>query len=376
MRQHDPHNQKHSHMITTLAQATPAWFTAVLRTNGVLEHGAIVAVDQRTNAAFNSTVAHCAVQYDGAPAHVPHSLLLKLNHDHAGANEITLYTLIASEQMTLPMLPPCYAAVYDHHSGDSYCLLADVSATHAPPVKREQLLNGNGVPADAQLDQVIDALAHFHAAWWNHPLLGTDSNLLQVRPWFRDAQHFARHRERREREWVQFQSTVGAWFPADLHTLYATTLARLPRLWERVLAQRITTLQHITLAHGDCYLTQFLCARNGRDAAYLIDFGDTTANFGAFDLVYLMATFWTTAQRHAEQREDRLLRRYYATLQTHGIMGYSYADLLLDYRAMLALMIFDPVWNQTGGSSPRYWWPKMQCLVAAFRDWNCAELVR
>jgi hypothetical protein len=89
-----------------------------------------------------------------------------------------------------------------------------------------------------------------------------------------------------------------------------------------------------------------------------------------------MATFWTTAQRHAQQREERLLQRYHAALQTHGVTGYRYADLMLDYRAMLALMIYDPIWNQTGGSPPRYWWPKMQCVVGAFRDWNCAELVR
>lgn len=42
-------------MITTLAQATPAWFTTVLSTNRVLPHGAIAAVDQRVNACVTLT---------------------------------------------------------------------------------------------------------------------------------------------------------------------------------------------------------------------------------------------------------------------------------------------------------------------------------
>jgi hypothetical protein len=107
----------------------------------------------------------------------------------------------------------------------------------------------------------------------------------------------------------------------------------------------------------------------------MVDFQDVSANIGAYDLVYMLATFWTHAQRHEEGLEERLLRRYHNGLLTHGVRDYSWDDLLDDYRLMLALMIFDPIWNQTSGSDEAYWWPKLQCLTSAYRDWHCADLM-
>ena len=34
-----------------------------------------------------------------------------------------------------------------------------------------------------------------------------------------------------------------------------------------------------------------------------------------------------------------------------------------------------PLQDRFGGAGKDYWWPKMQCLVAAFREWQCAELL-
>jgi hypothetical protein len=130
------------------------------------------------------------------------------------------------------------------------------------------------------------------------------------------------------------------------------------------------------MSNGDCYLSQFLCPKeSAAGQTYLIDFQDVSANIGAYDLVYMFATFWTPAQRREGRREDRLLRRYYAELCANGVQGYSWDDLLTDYRLMLAFIIFDPIWNQTSGSPRSYWWPKLKCLVGAFRDLGCADLL-
>jgi hypothetical protein len=42
--------------------------------------------------------------------------------------------------------------------------------------------------------------------------------------------------------------------------------------------------------------------------------------------------------------------------------------MLTDYRVMLALMIFDPVWDVTNGSREGYWWPTLPCLTGAYFD--------
>ena len=70
--------------------------------------------------------------------------------------------------------------------------------------------------------------------------------------------------------------------------------------------------------------------------------------------------------------EEPVLRRYQRELNRHGI-PYSWEMLCEDYRLSLSYMLFDTVWNATAGSSPDYWKPKLQCLVAAYQDWQCAE---
>lgn len=89
----------------------------------------------------------------------------------------------------------------------------------------------------------------------------------------------------------------------------------------------------VTLSHGDCYFIQFLCPRQaGSGATYLIDFDSVSTNLPAYDLVYMFATFWTSEQRLAGERETQLLRRYHAGLTTYGVRGYSWSDLQQDYR--------------------------------------------
>lgn len=34
-----------------------------------------------------------------------------------------------------------------------------------------------------------------------------------------------------------------------------------------------------------------------------------------------------------------------------------------------------PLQDATDGAGTDYWWPKMQCLVDAFREWQCDALL-
>ena len=366
-------------MITAVEQATPVWLTAVLQRAGILSQGAVTSVSLSSNAAFNSSIAHLEVVYsaDASPAAATR-LLLKLNHKTDGEFEVAFYQMVMPLALDLPMLVRCYAAEYFPSSGDSYILLQDVSSTHiATPLLRQQILNGEGVPPQVYLERIIDALAQFHAYWWQHPQLNQTAEVTQVKWWFRDAAHYARHVQKRQTEFSRFVESVGAEIPAKTHQLYSEVLARLPQLWERYLEPRVTNLINLTVTNGDCYFNQFLCPRSldfTDSQTYLVDFQDASVSLGAFDLVYLLAAFWTPTQRYEQQREENLLRRYLQVLQIHGVTGYDWEALLADYKLMLTLVIFVPVWDHTNGSDKNYWWPKMQCLTGAFQDLNCREL--
>ena len=92
--------------------------------------------------------------------------------------------------------------------------------------------------------------------------------------------------------------------------------------------------------------------------------------------VNLLATFWTSAQRHEAQRETTLLRRYHDVLRLHGVQHYAWEDLQVDYRVAVTEWLFQPAQDRADGAGKDYWWPKLQCLAAAFQDLQCADLLQ
>lgn len=367
-------------VIRTADEVTPAWLTDTLRAAGALPAGAVIGLTVAGNPAFNSAITNPILTYsDDAPAAAPRRLLLKRNLDaewarRAGAREVAFYRFVAPSADELPMIVRCYSAAHDEATGDSHLLLRDLSATHAPPLTRDQILAGESVPALQHQHAVIDALARFHAFWWEHAALG--SGVAAVNEWCRDADHYGRYVEQLHGQWDRFIAAEGDWFPSDLRTLYEQALSALPLLWRRSIAPRIGSLHNMTVAHGDSYFSNWLCPRAGSTGdACLVDFQSVGTDFGACDLVNMLATFWTPGQRRDGGREEAALRRYHETLRAAGVTGYTWHDLLADYRFALMDWIFVPVWDQTNGSSRSYWWPKLRNLTAAYQAWRCADLV-
>ncbi|HYN89864.1 MAG TPA: oxidoreductase family protein [Ardenticatenaceae bacterium] len=355
--------------------------TVVLRRAGVLPKGEVLAIREQANAAFNSRTIHFEVSYSAsAPSTAPRHLLLKRNLAaawavRAGAREVAFYQMIARLPERLPMIVPCYDAVYDAESGNSHVLLQDLSATHRAPLTRDQqMIVGENVPAGVYLDAVVDTLARFHAYWWEHAWLGTGVAELAV--WCRDEAHYQHEIQRRAGTLASLLADESAWFPEHLRRLIEHTLARLPRLWERYLERRVASLRNMTLIHNDAYFANFLCPIDpASGGTYLIDWQGPAAGRGAQDLVNLCATFWTPAQRRAGQREVNVLRRYHEVLRAQGVSGYTWEELLVDYRLEVIEWLFQPLRDRADGAGEDYWWPKLQCLAAAFQDLECAELL-
>ncbi|CAN5565792.1 phosphotransferase [soil metagenome] len=365
---------------------TPGWLTDVLQQAGVLQHGAVTKIEQQTSDAFNSQLAFLHLDYSAdarstdVGSTLPTRMVLKRNVAsdwgvEAGVEEVKFYKLVATLSDHPPVMPHCYAAGFDEASGNSYLLLQDLSASHAPPVTRNQQINlVDAMPAPAHLESVIDTLAQFHAYWWQHLQLASER--LSVGYWSRNAERFGLYLQRRQRSWDSLIAGEGDWLPADIRSLYEQMLTRLPAHWEHYLEPRFRTQTHLTVIHGDAYFSNFLCPKQGQaGATYWLDWQSPAVDLAGYDLVNLMATFWTPAQRHGAGREQKLLEQYYNTLCAHGVTGYTWEDLLTDYRSGLICWLLMPVQDRYGGAGKTYWWPKMQCLVAAFRDWQCEALL-
>jgi hypothetical protein len=366
-------------IIASPTDITPDTLTAVLRESGALPRGEVVAVEVHANDAFNSTISHLTLTYsDDVLGDAPMRVLLKRNIDtawavRANAAEVAFYQLIATLGDDLPMLLRAYAAAHDPVSGKSHLLLPDLSETHETPVERARVLALDGVPDDAQLDGIVDAIAAFHAYWWDHPALGQPA--LPPSGLYGNKVAYEGFLASTASDWAAFSVAEDNDIPGDLRALYEAALPHLPALWDRYLAGRVPARRHVTLCHGDCYFAAFLCPRESGSRTYIIDWQGPFVDLAARDLNYLFANFWTSAQRQENGREVRLLRRYHGALLAHGVEGYEWDDLVADYRLMLIIRIFLPIWDAVNRSPRAYWWPKLRCLTDAYRDWRCEELL-
>src|SRR5215204_4570766 len=92
----------------TVDEVTPEWLTEVLRREGALSTGRVVAFEEEPNAAFNSHTRYLIPIYEGADKTVaPACLLLKCTlpaawAQRAGACEVAFYEMVNS----LPDHPP------------------------------------------------------------------------------------------------------------------------------------------------------------------------------------------------------------------------------------------------------------------------------
>lgn len=362
-------------------EPTPIWLTAVLRQAGILSAGEVVAVEHRVTSAFNSSTCFLRVRYSSeAPSSAPKRLVLKRNLPDAwaiaaGIDEVRFYHLVAALGDHPSILPPCYAAAYEASSGNSYILLEDLSATHAPPVTREEQIRvDRGVPSAHHQWAVVETLASLHAYWWEHAYL--NSGVMEAGFWSRDEERFNQYLVKRKAAWKKLMATESSWFPVALRALFDRLFAQLPGFWKTHLAPRFQSYKHVTLIHGDAYFANFLCPKDaGAEATYLLDWQSPSFDLAAYDLVNLLATFWTRTQRKAQNREATLLRHYYTGLLSGGVQGYRWEELLADYRVGLIFWVLMPIQDGADGAAKEYWWPKLCCLLDAFEDWNCANLL-
>lgn len=361
------------------------WLTAVLWASGSLTSGRVLAVASDATGAFNSAAAHLRLTYsEDAPESAPRAVFLKRSLPapwavRAGVAEVAFYRQIAAlpdAAARLPMIVPCFAAGYDPERETSYVLLQDVSQTHHAPLTRDQILTaGQNIPRPRDLDRVVTTLARFHAFWWEHPMLALDPGETGIAAVERA--DFDAMMARRSAAWERVLAREGDTLPAEMCRLVERVLAGLPTLWECHWGPRSSERRQVTVTHGDAYFANFLVPRDPESDAptYLIDWQSPETNVGAEDLVNMLATFWTSPQRREGGREERVLRRYHETLLAHGVSGYTWDELLRDYRLALIDWLLVPVQDAGDGSRRNYWWPKLKCLAAAYEDWRCDELL-
>ena len=339
--------------------------TRVLRASGDLPAGEVTALESRPTPAFNSEVSRLKVTYsDAAPAEAPRELVLKVSlkkdwAKRAGAVEVSFYK--QARKRDLPMIAHCYLAYQDSQTGRSVLILADLGETHEAPVTRRALIDGHGVPTSARLKAAVDSLADFHHAWRGRASLRTG---LPEAFWLQGPTAFGRFADACRKELNTFRRTAGDHVTDADWAACETIVDSLRPVWGRWLTKRAGRVSHLVLAHGDCYLSNWLVPRpEASGSPTLIDFQQAHVDTPGEDLAFMLGTFWTESQRATHELAS--LRRYHSRLDAPG---YSLEALLEDYRWGLVRMLARTVWDHHNGSPEAYWRPKLRRVLAALRD--------
>lgn len=348
--------------LTTAAEATPAWLTAVLRRSGALPFGTVAAVEvTRTHhEQLHSASAFLALTYTDAPPDAPQALFLKLPRQpdapgplSTGAREVKLYQAAASMPRRMPLIP-CYDAVYDQATRRYHLLLADLSATHDQPAWHLSV-------GDAYITRTVDCLAQLHAAWWQHPALAA---IAGTPPAETERSEAAKHLRA---AFSAFAEASGAALSPAGRTSYERMLAALPTPWQT------KQLQRQTLVHGDAHFWNLLYPRDpASENTVIIDWQTYHSGRGVDDLAY---TLVLRDPQRTPANEHALVARYHAALVRNGIADYSWATCWLDYRQAAADMLLYPLGWYAGGLPYDFWHMFVARALAAFDDLGCATLL-
>lgn len=319
---------------TTPDDLTAAWLTAALRAGGAI--GADVTVTSAAHevlgqgAGFIGQIVRITPAYDRPAPDAPATLIAKMPALDPGARELAgLYGLYEREYRFYRELAHeitfrtarCYFSAGDAEKVEYVLLLEDLGATGRA---------GDQVQGCTS-DEAHIALRHLalhHARWWGperldqvpHLDFGVDlvnGAMTQSYP----------------QAWERAIELFGTHMPPEIRAV-------LPGL-----GPRITTLMEpfrdaatATMAHGDYRLDNMFFGNPGSGYELaVLDWQSPNRAWGAYDIAYFLYGNVDTATRRAHEMD--WLREYHRTLVENGVTGYTFEQLLRDYRSSLLVSL-------------------------------------
>jgi len=345
------------------AAASAEHLDAALRRSGVIGSARVrdVAVVSSLKKLRSHTL-RLSLGYEGQAADAPSSTILKMGHldsagrsTYANAREIAFYRDIA-QAGSAGLVPRCFEIVEATDTSAWHLLLEDLTDSHF--IATEWPLP----PTFAECESIVQALARFHAAWWDSPRLGA------LRGGWPALDDLVRNVHGFEERLVQFTGRFGeGLMPPDRRDLYRRLLDQAPRLLGRYNSHR-----HLTVVHGDAHSWNFFLPR-GSGGVRLIDWEAWTIDTASDDLAYMMAMLWYPDRRR--RIESRLLDRYHAELVAQGVTDYDRGMLDDDYRQSVLWLIMRPVLQAAFNIPPRVWWNNLERIMLAVDDLRCRDLL-
>ncbi len=349
---------------------TADWLTDALRSSGVITTSSATSIDAGDTSAghgFTGRIARLTVTYDSHEKDAPGSIIAKFpSYDPAiraavtdsamsYEREISCYeNLLGNVALSTPRR---YYSAYDPGSGECIILLQDLAPA--------RFGDNVGNPPREDIESAMQAIAAFHAEFWESPRLAEMD-------WLPEYAQDADVRQRAFRQAIgPFLSTWGRYLrPSTINLInhLGDSLARIRRRLSR---------PPRTVLHGDYRLDNLAFDGTGRGPA-VIDWQAASKGHSVADMAYFIVYCIDPNERRA--LESELLKLYHSVLVEHGVRGYDYDSCIEDYRLSIAANMLRTV--RVGGTFD-YSGDRAQALLrtilhrveTALADHKVAELI-
>jgi aminoglycoside/choline kinase family phosphotransferase len=311
---------------TTPEELSADWLTLALRQGNAIGKALVRSFQVAPLAeskGFYGQLKRVTLEYDREEAGAPRSLIAKFSSATQAMRqqaipsyqrEVHFYRHLA-QQTKLPT-PNCYYADINSETGEHVLLLQDLA-----PAQSGSRIEGCSIE-HAKL--AVHHIASFHATWWQSPLLEQLEWIPREVTPDRSSLH-----EEYQRWWSLFYEQVKDRLPDSLKVIGE-------RLGEQraMLRQQLFGSSPQTLIHRDFQADNLIFGtQKGGVPFAVVDWQFLSRGRGIWDVAYFLSESMLPADRRAIEGE--LLASYHQSLLDQGVEGYSFEQLLYDYRLSL-----------------------------------------
>lgn len=365
-------------IVRSIEQVTPDWFTTALSRSGALVEGSVTDVEVEILERELSTIARLELRYAaGSAGELPPRLLLKLVDTDPESQrpqgggfdtvkvpaEVNYYVRDYVGVDRAPVLR-CYDAAYSIESGRYHILMLDCSTTHATARNRTPTLEYGLALAES--------LAVLHSHWW-----GTERLNIGGEP-IPSSEAITRYMAPAMKGLNPMLEICGP----ELGSTWRDAIIDLFENHPEKMVERTLYGEGFTLVHGDVNPGNILAPISGDGLICLIDRApfdwSLTTWLGVSDISCMMVHWWEPETRR--QLEQPILKHYHENLVRNGVAGYSWDQLLEDYRLCAVQSVYVATeWCRGVEARVKHksiWLPMLRRSMVAFYDLKCDQIWR
>lgn len=334
-------------LMAVLSEYTTEKMTRIFYKKGLIDNGVVTEINKSIkNITLMSNIFEINLKFSQNCLNTRYSkLLLKVCKVQLNIGNMIPEVFFCDQiagHMKNPPVPYYIDAVY-YEKYDMYCILMeDLDDTHVSLQEGYPLL-----PKKEQCYQVVQALAHFHAHWWNSESLVkfettyVSQGIYDKKFIYQIYQKFCE----------EFKNLIDATFRKNYEMIFQS--------FDEIV---IGNNKNRTIVHNDFHFGNVLYPKKEGQIIF-IDWADWKVGNPILDLAYMFALRYFPRQRN--YMEEKMLHAYHDVLADYQI-NYSFEELETDYRNAKLKCALIPLFQWRYQLPSEIWYYNLERVLEVF----------